>query len=146
MQVASGGSTPKKRTSKRAVNRALQSPYSPKGVAAASRKADPKVARKALKAVNRKPVPKVKGPISKAISRQTGTTVGEAVGVLKNTRALVRAGKEKQAQRKLSKALAGGPRAGRPKTARSSVAASRRASKVVGKIERKQSSRRKYGR
>jgi hypothetical protein len=124
---------------KRASERALQSPKSPAGVTSKSRASiASKGARRVLRSANRGPAKATKGPLKETLAKTTGTTVGEAAGILKNTRTLVRKGANVQARRKLSKALAGGPRAGISKTGRTAVAASRRASKVVGKIERKQ--------
>jgi hypothetical protein len=144
-QVYGSSSSTKKpgRAKKRAAERALQSPASPKGVAARSRATiSSKGSARALRSANAGPSKKTKGPLKETLARTTGTTTGEAAGILKNTRRLVRAGATRQAQRKLSSALAGGPRAGIKKTGRTAVAASARSQKVVGKMKKKIGSRR----
>jgi hypothetical protein len=137
---------PKKqaRAKKRSVERALQSPKSPKIVAAKSKAAiSSKAAERVFTSASRGKSPKTKGPLKAVLASTTGTTVGEAKGILKTTRRLVRKGATVQAQRKLSSALAGGPRAGIRKTGRTAVSASKRSQRVVGKMERKTASRRK---
>jgi hypothetical protein len=145
-QVYDSASSKKKkpgRADKRATERALQSPSTPKRAAGKSKYASPISAKRVLASASSGPSKKTKGPLKQTLARTTGTTTGEAEGILKTTRRLVRKGATVQAQRKLSSALAGGPRAGIKKTGKTAVSASKRSQKVVGKMERKVSRRRK---
>jgi hypothetical protein len=67
------------------------------------------------------------GKLLKRVARTTGTTVGEAKGVMRKARRQVRRGNTAGARKTISRALSGGPRAGvkgsPQRTAKAGVAA-----------------------
>ncbi len=85
------------------------------------------------------------------IAKTTGTTVGEARGIMKNVRQEVRAGDKKTARKTLTTALKGGPAAGVKRTPARTAKARVASKKIVRKIASNQArtgngTRRKYGR
>lgn len=72
------------------------------------------------------------------IAKTTGTTVGEARGIMKNVRQSVAAGDKKTARKTLTQALKGGPAAGVKKSPARTAKARATSKKVVRKIAKRQ--------
>lgn len=77
-----------------------------------------------------------KGALIKKVAKTTGTTKGEARGVLKQVRSKVREGDTVAAYTQLRKALSGGPTKGVPATKAQKAEAIKRARHVVTRIQK----------
>lgn len=82
-----------------------------------------------------------KGEFLELLAKTTGTTVGEARGIMQQVRANIRAGKTRASTTQLKRSLRGGPTAGITRTPRTSARAERKATRVVSRIAKKQRSR-----
>ncbi len=77
----------------------------------------------------------------KRISKTTGSSKGEARGIMKKARGQVRRGNTAGAKRTITRALAGGKSAGVPRSPKRSAKAAQAATKITKRIETRQTSR-----
>jgi hypothetical protein len=82
-----------------------------------------------------------KGDLFKKIAKASGTTVGEAKGVVKQARQEIRSGDSVAGYRTLRKALTGGPSAGVPKSRANSAMAIKKARQTVSRIQKKRAAK-----
>ena len=79
-----------------------------------------------------------KQKLLKRVARTTGTTTGEARGIMKKARTQVRRGNTAGAKRTITRALSGGKSAGVPRSPARSAKAGKAATKITKRIESRQ--------
>jgi hypothetical protein len=82
-----------------------------------------------------------KGKLLERMAKATGTTTGEARGVMKIARGQIAAGKTKAATKTIQRNLRGGPQQGITRTPKTSAKAEKKAKHVVARIAKKQKSK-----
>ena len=78
------------------------------------------------------------GKLLKRIDKTTGTTKGEARGIMRTARQQVRRGNKAGAKRTISRALSGGPKVGVPRSPQRSKKAAAAATKITKRIATRQ--------
>jgi hypothetical protein len=79
-----------------------------------------------------------KGRLLSTLAKTTGTTVGEARGIMSEARRDIRAGRKGEARSSIRRALSGGPTAGAPRTPSQAGYAKRKSASIVSRIARNQ--------